>query len=234
MLIKDFIRMEKFYHYFQPIFHLNDWRKIGYEVLLRSEVYPNPEYTFQKAKREKQLYELDSRSIHKAISTYHLAGISKKYGNLFLNVFPSTILNPKFPSFLKEIITKYNINSQHLVLEISESEIIEDFDVFKKQISELRKLGVLIAIDDIGSGYSNFKNIIELEPDYLKLDRYFTKNLHLSNQKQTLITFFLSYCEQYKSQLILEGVENETEIAIAKALGIHIAQGYILGRPALL
>lgn len=232
--IRNFIREEQFYHFFQPIYHLNSWDKLGYEVLLRSTVYPNPELTFQEAKKEKQLYELDSRSIHKAISTYHSAGSSKRNGTLFLNVFPSTILNQNFPSFLNQIITEKYLDSQQIVLEISESETIEEFDRFKKRISELKRQGFLIAIDDIGKGYSNFRSIIELEPDYLKLDRYFAQDLHLSKQKQTLISFFLNYCEQYNCQLILEGVETEKELAVAKALGISIAQGYILGKPALL
>jgi EAL domain-containing protein (putative c-di-GMP-specific phosphodiesterase class I) len=232
--IKHFLKEEKFYHYFQPIYSLKSGEKLGYEVLLRSNIYPNPDYTFQEARKEKQLYELDSQSIHKAIATYHSAGLSKKDGKLFLNIFPSTILNPSFPSFLNKIITNNYLDSQEIILEISESELIEEFDTFKERIAELKKIGFLIAIDDIGQGYTNLKIIIELEPDYLKFDRYFTQNLQLSKQKQAIITLFLSYCDQYKSQLILEGVENEEDITIAKELGIPIAQGYFLGRPALL
>jgi EAL domain-containing protein (putative c-di-GMP-specific phosphodiesterase class I) len=232
--IYTFIREEQFYHYFQPIYHLSNWTKLGYEVLLRSNLYSNPEYTFLEAKKEKQLYELDSRSIHKAILTYHKAGLRKKDGNLFLNILPSTILNQNFSSFLNKIIADNYLVSQQIVLEISESELIDDLEDFKIRISELKKQGILIAIDDIGKGYASFKNIVELEPDFLKLDRYFAKDLHLSTQKQTLISLFISYCEQYKTQLILEGVESEEEVAIAKALGVPFAQGYIIGRPALL
>lgn len=232
--IKSFIREEKFYHFFQPIYNLDGWNKLGYEVLLRSTVYPNPELTFEEAKKEKQLYELDSRSIHKAVLTYQSAGLTKKVGKLFLNILPSTILNPNFPSFINKIISDNCISSQQIVFEISESENIVEFDFFKKRVSELKKQGFLIAIDDIGRGYSNFKSIIELEPDYLKLDRYFAQGLHLSEEKQTVISFFLTYCKQFKSQLILEGIEEEAEMAAAKAIGVPIAQGYIFGKPALL
>lgn len=234
MSIKNFIREEKFYHHFQPIYYINSRKKLGYEALLRSQIHSNPELTFQEAKREKQLYELDSRSIHKAISTYNLAGLSKKNGTLFLNILPSTILNQNFPSFLDQIITENYLHSQQIVLEISESETVEAFDIFKKQILDLKKQGFLIAIDDIGKGYSNFKNIIELEPQYLKLDRYFAQDLHLSKQKQAIILLLLKYCEQSRGQLILEGIETEEEIEIASALGIPIVQGYLLGKPALL
>ena len=207
---------------------------LGYEVLLRSTVYPNPEYVFQEARKENWLYELDSLSIHKALLTYQSAGLSKRDGNLFINILPSTILNQRFPSFLKKIVTENYLDTRKIVLEISESEIIEEFDTFVNRLSEIKKQGFLIAIDDIGDGYSNFKTIIELEPDYLKLDRYLSEDLHLSKQKQTVISFYLSYANQYKSQLILEGIENEMEMETAKKLGVPIGQGYYLGRPALL
>jgi EAL domain-containing protein (putative c-di-GMP-specific phosphodiesterase class I) len=227
------VKEEDFFHYFQPIYNIKNWVKLGYEVLLRSEAYPNPELTFKQAIKEKQLYELDSRSIHKAIRTYRSAGLSKNDGLLFLNIFPSTILNPNFPSFLK-YFTNILQNSQQIVLEISESEMIEDFDTFKERIIELKKNGFLIAIDDFGRGYANFKFMIELEPDYLKLDRYFAKDLHLSKQKQTIVKSFVTYCREYKCNLILEGVETEQDMAMAKLLGIPIAQGFLLGKPGLL
>lgn len=233
MSIVSFIREEQFYHFFQPICNLENWGKVGYEVLLRSNKYPNPEYTFQEAQKEKQLYELDSRSIHKAIMTYHSAGLSKKEGFLFLNVFPSTILNQNFLSFLNQITENF-VRGQQIVLEISETEIIDDFEVFKDKILSLKQQGILIAVDDIGKGYSNFKSIIELEPDYLKLDRYFAKDLHVSKQKQSVVKNFISYCQENDSSLILEGIENEKDLAIAKVLGISMGQGYILGKPALI
>jgi len=232
--IEDFIKEEKFFHHFQPIFCLKTGNILGFEVLLRSNMYSNPEYIFQEAIKGNKLYELDSGSIHKAISTYNSAGLSKKDGKLFLNILPSTIVNPDFPYFLNKIMAENYLNSQEIILEISESENIQDFDTFKTRILEIKKHGFLIAIDDIGHGYCNLKTIIELNPDYLKLDRYFSKELKSSKQKQSLISFFLNYCQEYKSQLILEGLEDELDMEMAKSLGIPIAQGYLLGKPALL
>ncbi|MFV2051121.1 EAL domain-containing protein, partial [Metabacillus sp. YM-086] len=219
MSIEDFINEEKFFHHFQPIYYLKTGNILGYEVLLRSNMYSNPEYVIQEAIKEKKLYELDSGSIHKAISTYNSAGLSKKDGKLFLNILPSTILNSNFPYFINKIIAENYLSNQEFILEISESENIQDFDTFKTRILELKKQGFFIAIDDIGHGYCNLKTIIELEPDYLKLDRYFSQDLKSSKQKQSLISFFLNYCQEYKSQLILEGLENEMDMEMAKSLG---------------
>lgn len=234
MSINSFVQTEQFFHFFQPIFDLEKSRKVGYEALLRTKAYPNPEIIFQMAKKENQLYEMDSRSIQKAISSFRMAGSTSEYGQLFLNIFPSTILNSSFPSFLDRILADSNLDHQRVVLEISESEIIEDVISFKKRLSELRRDGFLIAMDDIGTGYSSVESIIEFEPDYLKLDRYFAQDLHKSQKKQEFISVFKNFCEKTKSQLILEGVEVEEELQVAKALGISIAQGYFLGKPAVL
>lgn len=234
MSLKNFIQMEQFYHFYQPIYELTLGTKVGYEMLLRSDAYQNPEIPFHLARKENQLYELDTRSIRKAISCFYSESPSEETGTLFLNVFPSTVLNPSFPAFLNQIVANIHLESKHLVLEISESEFIEDMDSMKDRISELQQDGFLIAIDDIGKGYSCIKSIIELEPDYLKLDRYFAHDLYKSPKKQEFISFLIKFCGNTRSQLILEGVESKEELETAKDIGISIAQGYFLGKPGLL
>lgn len=241
MTKNNFMVEEQFFHHFQPIFDLSSNNKLGYEALLRSEKYSNPQMIFNQALKENKLYDLDSRSIHKAISTYDSAGFTKKEGILFVNVIPSTISNPNFQTFLNQIIINYSIKRQEktfykhkIVLEISESETIDDFEAFRSNIKEIKDLGFLIAIDDIGVGNANFHYILELSPDFLKLDRYFAENLSLSKNKQEFIKFFQYYCIEINCNLILEGIETERDLTCAKNLGIEFGQGYKLGKPDLL
>lgn len=234
MSVESFVKDEQFYHFFQPILDLHTRRELGYEVLLRSKVYSNPEVAFQAAKKEKLLYELDTRSIYKAIATYHSADFVRKEETLFINIFPSTILNPNFYLFLTQAISEFDLKCNQFVLEISESESIVDFELFKNRIDIFRKDGFLIALDDIGKGYSSIKSIIELEPDYLKLDLYFTQNLHKSEKKQAFILAIQKFCKHIKSEIILEGIETEEELKMTKTLDIPFAQGYLLGRPTSL
>jgi EAL domain-containing protein (putative c-di-GMP-specific phosphodiesterase class I) len=231
LTIKKLLQNNSFYHDFQPIYGLTDWKTIGYEVLFRSSNYPNPMNAFQRAKKEKQLYELDSRSIQKAALSYETAGFSKKDGFLFVNVFPSTILDPKFPSFIEEIISNINCSRQQIILELNETEIIPDFDAFKKLTAHLKSKGFLIAIDDAGKDNSSFMSILELEPDFVKLDRYFSKELHTSVKKQHFIQMLLDYCKKLGIHVILEGIEDEKDLAFAKFLGVPFGQGYIFGKP---
>lgn len=223
-----------FNHLFQPIYDLSDWKVIGYEALIRSQLHNTPEALFNHAEKEKSLYEIDSQSMHKAYYTYNISNQRKKNTNLFLNIFPSTILHENFPDFLKNSITFSENIFEKIVFEVSELEKIHDWELFKERINWLKQNGFLIAIDDVGSGYYTSQGIINLDINFLKLDRFFAKDLHLSKKKQDFIQFYLNYCNQYGIKLILEGVENEQELAIAKYLKVPYAQGYLLGKPDVL
>ncbi|MDQ0199184.1 EAL domain-containing protein [Neobacillus ginsengisoli] len=239
MSIQQVIENEDFYHVFQPIFEINNWSKIGYEVLLRTSFSANPEIAFQEAKREKRLFELDSLSMQKAVRSYFSEG-PQTDGYLFINVFPSSIVHPDFLSVLKTILTEKSLHSHQentkIVLEIAESEIISDthFEAFKEKIAQIKEHGILIAIDDIGKGYNALQLLIEIAPNFLKLDRYFAKDLCQSKQKQTMIDLLIKYCDQYNCKLILEGIEKDVELAAAKYIGVRFTQGYLLGRPGVL
>ncbi|MDC3415982.1 EAL domain-containing protein [Aquibacillus salsiterrae] len=232
MSISGLIGQEDFFHYFQPIYVLETNQPLGFEALFRTSHYSNPEFIFNTARKLNRLYELDSRSIHKAVSAYQRAGFLKEeQQNLFVNIFPSTILNPRFSSFLNKIIAEFKLTSQQIILEISEAEYIPDLLAFKKQVDAIKAKGFQIALDDIGHGYFTFESIIELHPNFIKLDRYLSGGLHVSKQKQTVVSNFVSYCHDNEIALVLEGLEDEREVDTAKSLGINLAQGYYLGKP---
>lgn len=233
-MLKNLIEKELFSHNFQPIIDIHTWTRIGVEGLLRTSHFENAEETFYRARTEKQLYELDSRSIHKAVYTYHSAGLTKKDGFLFLNVFPSTLTNPNFLPFIKKIMTENIYFRQQVIFEISEMETITDFLGLKENISKLKSEGIIFAIDDVGKGNSHFKSVIELEPDFIKLDKYYSVNLWKDTKKQEMIKAILHYTNHYDIKLILEGIETDMDLAIAKAIGVKYGQGYILGKPKAL
>lgn len=232
MPIVRFIEEEQFYHYFQPIFDIKSDRRIGYEILMRSKTFRNPEQAFFAAKAANRLYDLDSRSIHKALTTYQETALSNINEFIFINVFPSTISHPNFNKFLDQLITRLTLSQNRIVLEISESELIEHPESFLQRLQSLKQQGYLIALDDVGKGYANFDMLIKMDPDYIKLDRLFSDHLDTSKKKQDLIRFFLRYCLENQVDLILEGLETKTEMETAKSLGVPNAQGFFLGKPA--
>ncbi|UOF89066.1 EAL domain-containing protein [Fodinisporobacter ferrooxydans] len=225
--IDTIIHSNTFHHFFQPLYHLSNWSLYGNEALFRTNSGENPETVFFTALKRKKLYELDMASISKAISFY-----SKFNPNnfLFVNVFPSTLENPFFMRFIYNIINKYGGSNKNIVFEIVESQEIKDIKSLSTIISFLQQNGFRVALDDIGKGSMSFQKLIELSPDFIKLDRYFSMDLSISNKKQKLIQLFVNYCES-NVELILEGIEKETDLAVAKCLGVSIGQGYLLGMP---
>jgi EAL domain-containing protein (putative c-di-GMP-specific phosphodiesterase class I) len=234
MSIHTFIQQEHFHHHFQPIFSVNNRSIFGYEVLLRSDAYSNPECAFKEAKQESKLYDLEVRSIEKAVSSFSKTAWLSNNVKIFINVFPSTILKQSFQSFIEKVIREYALYDQQVILELNEAEEVIDLKEIVDAVNGLKDLGVLIALDDIGKGMSEIRSIIEIKPEFIKLDRYFIEGLLHSQEKQFMLITLLGYCEKFKSNLIAEGIEAEDELGFLKQLGVRFAQGYALGKPDVL
>ncbi|MHB1393765.1 MAG: EAL domain-containing protein [Clostridia bacterium] len=211
-------------HWFQPIYHLKNNNIIGYEALLRdaSQLQVSPVDIFIEADKNGHRNILDLISIKTALESF------KDESNLlFLNIFPSTLLERDFLSW-------WDIHVPSLlpvVLELLENEPIRNWEVLKKVTKELQTRGVKIAVDDMGGGYSFFQQWIELDPDYIKLDRYFAENLSASSRKQETVRSLVDLLSD-TTEIIIEGIEKEEDLNIAELLGIPYAQGFLLGRPS--
>ncbi|MFS0553027.1 EAL domain-containing protein [Brevibacillus sp. 179-C9.3 HS] len=226
-------KKKEYYHAFQPICQLPEKSRIGYEVLLRSKAGIHPEALFSIAKENKKLPELDIHSLQHALSTFFHSSNEHKNELLFVNIFPSTIIEDTFPSFMEKIARSFLPFLSRIVLEINES-IMEgeswNEPIFTQRIAELKKMGFLIALDDVGDGANIFSKIEDLSPDYIKIDRFFSQELSSSLEKQKTVKLFVDFCKN-APQLILEGVEEEEDFACASLLGVAIGQGYLFGKP---
>jgi EAL domain-containing protein (putative c-di-GMP-specific phosphodiesterase class I) len=230
--LEKIMEYKAFYHLYQPLYRLADWKLCGYEAFLRTEFMDNPEVLFRIARESGKLYGLDISSISQAVHSYQ-----NKYKNsnlkLFINVFPSTLVHKNFLEFLDRFTSALLFQPQNIVFEINEAEEINDFNSIKQAISLLKTYGYHIALDDVGKGFYSFRHLVELEVDFIKLDRYFSFNLSKSERKQRVVKSLVEYCDK-DIFLILEGIENAEDLTIAKMLKVPIAQGYLLGKPSFL
>jgi EAL domain-containing protein (putative c-di-GMP-specific phosphodiesterase class I) len=233
--ILKLVEEEDFYHYFQPIYCLMSGKKLGMEALFRAELGA-PDIIFKEAQKTQYLFQLDTQSISKAIATWYSSNLNDNE-LLFLNVLPSTLLNPNFPFFINSLAQEYTYSNQKVVFELSESEQTfqtENGDLLRNRINLLKYYGFLIAIDDLGKGGSSLCSLIDIDPQIVKLDRYFSIDLAESKKKQMMIKAIQQYCGGNDIQIILEGIEEQVDFDIAKTLGISFAQGYFLGKPKIL
>lgn len=212
-------------HWYQPIYQLEMGKMFGYEALVRNKPLNNlsPLDIFQQAEQEGCRTTLDCQLLFKAMTSFK----HESPYVLFLNIFPSTLLEPWFLAYWD----RHPIMVPTLVLEISESEPVNDWRTLKAIVNELRERGVKIALDDMGAGYSFFQHWVELNPDYIKMDRYYAIDLAKSLSKQRILENLIKLFDD-STETILEGIETEEDLNTAKLLGIKYAQGYLLGRPS--
>ncbi len=120
---------------------------------------------------------------------------------------------------------------RRMLLEITEVEGIHSFEGVKRAISELRRLGYRICIDDFGAGYSNLVNLTQMRIDYLKIDGSIVRDIHRNRMSRLLTEMVTRFCNEVGIKVIGEFVENERVLKELKRIGVHYGQGYHLGKP---
>ena len=135
-------------------------------------------------------------------------------------------------SYLDNILEKLKFEDRNrLVFEILESENLSDYDFLEEFVLKYKKLGVKIAIDDFGSGYSNFIRIIRLKPDYLKIDGSLIKNIDKDNNSYEIVKSIIAFSKTLNIKTIAEYVHSEEIFNLLLELDVDEFQGYYFGKP---
>ena len=147
-----------------------------------------------------------------------------------LNFLPNDFFNPSIMNALMGAIEKFD-SPQKIVVEITEQEGVENFERLAKVVKKLRAMGVLIAIDDFGSGYANYAHILELKPDYIKIDGSLIQNILSDNDSKILVQSIVRFAHELNITTVAEYVENKEIFELLKEYGVDEFQGYYFGRP---
>jgi len=216
--------------YFQPIQDIAKGKVLKYEALIRIKdtkgkiYYPD---SFLDIAHKSGLYrELSLKMIKKSIKIF-----KNKDLTLAINLSTKDIGDKKLLNFLEKL-KKESFGLQNIVFEITEQAGIENFDEIAIFINDVKKYGAKIAIDDFGSGYSNFENIIHLGIDFLKIDGSLIKNIKNDKSSQIIVETIVDFAKKLDIQTIAEYVSDEEIYHIVKDLGIDFAQGYYIGKPS--
>jgi EAL domain-containing protein (putative c-di-GMP-specific phosphodiesterase class I)/CheY-like chemotaxis protein len=145
--------------------------------------------------------------------------------SLAINLSPVTVLSGR----LHEVLT--GVPVVRVILEITERAPVDDYPALRTALSRWRDKGLRLAVDDAGGGYSSFTHILELAPELIKLDASLIREVHLHPHRQALARAVIGFAEEMGVQVVAEGVESEAELVELRRLGVHLAQGYHLGRP---
>ena len=217
---------------YEPIVSVASKTVYGYEALARGPEggdFHSPAVLFGTAERENLVFELDCLCRQSGLEG--ATGLPSGT-RLFLNVRPTAIHDPQFrPDTVIRTLEASNLAPSDVVFEISEQESIGNFGAFREVRDEYRKLGFQFALDDTGAGYASLHALIELEPEFIKVDRALITNLDTDRSKQSLLRALQLVADGIGARIIGEGLDTLEELEMLGELGIPFGQGWLFGHP---
>jgi c-di-GMP phosphodiesterase len=147
-----------------------------------------------------------------------------------INLTLDDILNQETQNTIYDLL-KHTDAGNRLIFEILESEGIENFEEVSAFITHVKQYGCKIAIDDFGSGYSNFAYLMRLNVDYIKIDGSLIKHLDIDLSAQDIVRSIVEFANRLNVQTIAEFVSTASIYEECKELGIDYIQGYYLSEP---
>ena len=216
---------------FQPIVRLRGGDIVGYEALARFDLAPaeggvpddrppDAQSWFELASELGRRVELEA-ACWEATS---LAGPPPDGGLLFVNTSPAALADPR-------VRAARALLPPRVVLELSEHDAVADYDELRELLADWTVRGDRLAIDDAGAGYASLRHVLQLAPDYVKLDRSLISGIDHDANRRALTAALVAYGRDVGTAIIAEGVERGEEMRVLRAAGVAYAQGYLLARP---
>jgi EAL domain-containing protein (putative c-di-GMP-specific phosphodiesterase class I) len=223
-LIADFqslIDTRDFIPVFQAIVELSTGRSVGFEALTRFADGTRPDLRFLAADKVGMMVRLEAACLNEQVEhAWHLP----EGAFVTLNVSPALVLE------LEPLLAVLDKADRPVVLEVTEHVEINDYDRLLAVLGLVRDR-VQLAVDDAGSGYAGLHHILELRPQFVKLDISLVRNIDSDPARQAMVTGMASFAASVGCDLIAEGLETAGEVAAVRRLGVKYGQGYFLSRP---
>jgi diguanylate cyclase (GGDEF)-like protein len=230
----EMLAQERFISHFQPIVSIQDTSQIyGYESLMRgldaegNLVPPGP--IIELATEAGLLPQLDRIA---RLSTIAQVNHHHLNGHIFINFAPTALYDPV--SCLRstvEAIDQGGISHERVVFEVVESDNPQDLDHLKSVLQYYRDAGFLVALDDLGSGYSSLNLLHQLRPDFIKLDMGLIRDVHQDLYKALITEKLLEIAQKLNIRTVAEGIECIEELNWLRERGATFAQGYLIAKP---
>jgi EAL domain-containing protein (putative c-di-GMP-specific phosphodiesterase class I) len=212
---------------FQPLVDLRHGRVAGYEALARfgSRTTTSPTSWFAAADQVRHAAELEALLIEQALDARSSLP-PRKF--LSVNVRPDLL---SAAPIVRALDSAPDLTG--VVLELTEQVEFGRTDALRSQLQGLRERGAQLALDDVGAGWAGLRQVAELRPDIVKLDRSLVSAADRDEVKLAMVEIMLKLCSRLGSLLLVEGVETAEELDAFARLGVPLAQGWIFGKPAL-
>jgi len=229
-MIKRALQEARIVSFFQPIIDNKTLEVVKYESLVRiveNDKVLSPFFFLETAKKSNYYFKITKTVIEQSFIL--LKNFKDK--ELSINLSVIDIEQPWVREFITQKIYQAKEDAKRVVFELLEDEAVSDFDVVKEFIKEVKSKGVKIAIDDFGSGYSNYERLLAYEPDILKIDGSLIKNIEHDQVSKSAVKSIITFAKEQNLQTVAEFIENEKIFSIIRDLGVDFSQGYYFGKP---
>jgi len=222
------LKNDRLVPYFQLITDNRTGEKLKYEALVRlldGDKVVTPFFFLDAAKARRQYAALTKIMIEKTFSVLVENDVS-----ISINFSVDDIRDDKTIAFFKQKLAEYPVANK-VIIELTESEGIDNYSEVSEFISTIKKLGCRVAIDDFGTGYSNFMHLVHLDVDYLKIDGSIIRAIVEDKNSEIVTRAIVDFARQLGIETIAEYVETQEIQDKVVELGIDYSQGYLLGKP---
>ena len=212
----------------QPIVDLATGRTVGAEALARFTDADGATIPTEECFLDAHLMELGIE-LELAAIRLALASHGRLPDGLYLaiNCSPGLLARDE----LRQMVIEHA--DPPIVVELTEHQPVEDYNALAEALHELRRFGVRVAIDDVGSGFSSFRHVTRVNPEILKLDRSLVCGIDDDPVRQSLAAAIVAFAADVGATVVSEGIESEEELACLRELAVGLGQGFFLGRPNL-
>lgn len=230
--ILDALNQRRIQLAYQPIIHTQTARLHHYECLLRlrredGEVISAGQF-IMAAERLGLIHLLDRRALELASETL----IQEQGIHLALNVSAGTIKDPVTASEYVAALKALGPNAEQVTIELTETVALDDPAMANEFSNNVRALGCSFAIDDFGSGYTTFRNLMAIEADTIKIDGTLIEGIASDQNKQTFVRMMVDLAQTFSVKTVAEMVDNRADAEILRRLGVDYLQGYMFGVPS--
>lgn len=229
-IVKTALMNHKIISYFQPIINNKTKEIEKYESLVRlvdeNNKVVSPFFFLDVAKKGNYYTKITNMVLENSFNALMNTNIT-----ISINLSIIDIEKEETRKKVYELLEKYKDYCQRVIFELLEDEETKDFQIVKTFIKNVKSMGIKIAIDDFGSGYSNFERLLEYEPDILKIDGSLIKNIETNKYSLDIVETIVTFAKKSNIITVAEYVENENIFNILKNIGIDYSQGYYFGKP---
>lgn len=222
---------------FQPLADLREGAIYAHEALIRGPqdtAWHTPDVLLDLARREHILQDFELLCVFIALQQW---GEEGRAGRVFVNISADALVCGVAmcgAGQLGDRLQSLGVSARMVVLEITEHERVSDMASLRAALKEVHASGARLALDDFGDGHSSLRLWSEVKPDFVKIDKYFIRDIGEHSEKLQMLQAIKGIADVFGTTLVAEGIETQDELRALRDLDIPYGQGYLLGRPARL